>query len=277
MRAPAPRLVLRVTSRLSPRLAPTSRRFTAAPRRLRAAGAACLAACLVLATSLAEAAPPPVERLKLPPGFHAEVFAADVANAREMAWSPRGILYVGSTEGSVHALTVRDGRVVARHVVASGLEMPVGVAWRDGALYISAVSRILRLDGIDERLDQPPKPVVVTDALPSERQHGWKFIAFGPDGKLYVPKGAPCNVCRRTGSRPLRDDRAHERRRQRLPALRARRAQYGRLRLAPRHARTLVHRQRPRHARRRRPRRRTEPRCRAPASTSAFPIATAAT
>ncbi|MBA1362044.1 PQQ-dependent sugar dehydrogenase [Burkholderia gladioli] len=195
MRAPAPRLVPRVTSRLSPRLAPTSRRFAAAPRRLRAAGAACLAACLVLATSLAEAAPPLVERLKLPPGFHAEVFAADVANAREMVWSPRGILYVGSTEGSVHALTVRDGRVVARHVVASGLEMPVGVAWRDGALYISAISRILRLDGVDERLDQPPKPVVVTDKLPSERQHGWKFIAFGPDGKLYVPVGAPCNIC----------------------------------------------------------------------------------
>ncbi len=140
-------------------------------------------------------AAPPVERLVVPPGFRVSVFADGIANAREMAWSPRGILYVGSTEGSVHALTVRDGRVVARHVVASGLEMPVGVAWRDGALYISAVSRILRLDGIDDKLDTPPRLALVTDRLPTDRQHGWKFIAFGPDGKLYVPTGAPCNIC----------------------------------------------------------------------------------
>ena len=90
---------------------------------------------------------------------------------------------------------LRDGKLVRRHVIASGLEMPVGVAWHDGALYVSAVSSILRFDAIDSRLDDPPKPVVVTDALPAERHHGWKFIAFGPDGKLYVPQGAPCNVC----------------------------------------------------------------------------------
>ncbi|WP_246797088.1 PQQ-dependent sugar dehydrogenase [Burkholderia perseverans] len=171
-----------------------SRRSLAAVRRcLRATGAA----CLVLATAIAADghAAPPVERLGVPPGFHVELFAADVPTAREMAWSPRGILYVGSTDGAVHALTVERGRVTGRHVVAAGLEMPVGVAYRDGALYISAISRILRLDDIDAKLAAPPKPVVVTDALPSDRQHGWKFIAFGPDGKLYVPTGAPCNIC----------------------------------------------------------------------------------
>lgn len=175
----------------------TLRRSPAAARRLvrRLAlfGTTMLAASLAAPACLAAA--PPVDRLSVPPGFHVDVLAADVANAREMAWSPRGILYVGSTEGSVHALTLRDGRVVARHVVASGLEMPVGVAYRDGALYISAISRILRLDRIDDRLAAPPKPVVVTDRLPADRQHGWKFIAFGPDGKLYVPVGAPCNIC----------------------------------------------------------------------------------
>ncbi|WLE58473.1 sorbosone dehydrogenase family protein [Burkholderia plantarii] len=170
-----------------------SRRSLAAVRRcLRATGAA----CLVLATAIADSdAAPPVERLGVPPGFHVELFAADVPTAREMAWSPRGILYVGSTDGAVHALTVERGRVTGRHVVASGLEMPVGVAYRDGALYISAISRILRLDDIDAKLAAPPKPVVVIDSLPSDRQHGWKFIAFGPDGKLYVPTGAPCNIC----------------------------------------------------------------------------------
>ena len=71
----------------------------------------------------------------------------------------------------------------------------VRMAWRDSSLYVSAVSRIVRLDGIDKRLDNPPEPVVVNDKLPTETHHGWKFIAFGPDGKLYVPVGAPCNIC----------------------------------------------------------------------------------
>lgn len=149
---------------------------------------------LLLCAPLAQAAAP-IERIKLPPGFHIEVLSDDVPAARELALSPKGILYVGSMEGRVYALELRDGKLVKRHVVASGLNMPVGVAWRDGALYISAVSSIVRLDAIDSRLDNPPKPVVVTDQLPGERHHGWKFIAFGPDGKLYVPQGAPCNVC----------------------------------------------------------------------------------
>jgi glucose/arabinose dehydrogenase len=90
-----------------------------------------------------------------------------------------------------------DGRYRARRVVviASGLDMPVGVAWRQGNLYVSAVDRILRLDRIGERLDNPPAPVVVRGDLPREKHHGWKFIAFGPDDRLYVPVGAPCNIC----------------------------------------------------------------------------------
>ncbi len=149
---------------------------------------------IVFGAPLAHAAPP-IERIKLPPGFHIEVLSDDVSAAREMTLSPKGILYVGSMEGRVYALELRDGKLVKRHVVASGLNMPVGVAWRDGALYVSAVSSIVRLDAIDTHLDDPPKPAVVTDQLPDERHHGWKFIAFGPDGKLYVPQGAPCNVC----------------------------------------------------------------------------------
>lgn len=149
---------------------------------------------IVFGATLAHAAPP-IERIKLPPGFHIEILSDDVPAAREMALSPKGTLYVGSMEGRVYALELRDGKAMKRHVVASGLNMPVGVAWRDGALYISAVSSIVRLDAIDTHLDDPPKPAVVTDQLPSERHHGWKFIAFDPDGKLYVPQGAPCNVC----------------------------------------------------------------------------------
>jgi glucose/arabinose dehydrogenase len=71
------------------------------------------------------------------------------------------------------------------------------VAWRAGSLYVSGVSRIVALDGVGSRLAQPPAPRVVTEGFPQERHHGWKFIAFGPDGWLYVPVGAPCNVCNR--------------------------------------------------------------------------------
>lgn len=153
------------------------------------------ATLLLAATTLPALAALPIERIKLPPGFHIEVLSDALPSARGMALSPKGILYIGSLDGHVYALELRDGHVTARHVITSGLETPAGVAWRDGALYVSAVSKILRFDAIDAHLNDPPKPAVVTDTLPTETHHGWKFIAFGPDGKLYVPQGAPCNVC----------------------------------------------------------------------------------
>ena len=82
-------------------------------------------------------------------------------------------------------------------LIAENLELPSGLTYRDGSLYVAAVSRILRYDEIDSQMENPPEPVVVVDDLPTERHHGWKFIDFGPDGKLYVPVGAPCNVCER--------------------------------------------------------------------------------
>lgn len=137
----------------------------------------------------------PVERIKLPPGFQIAVLSDAVPTARAMALSPKGILYIGSLDGHVYALELQNGRATARHIIASGLENPAGLAWRDGSLYVSAVSKILRFDAIDSHLNDPPKPAIVIGTLPMETHHGWKFIAFGPDGKLYVPQGAPCNVC----------------------------------------------------------------------------------
>ncbi|MEW9580819.1 sorbosone dehydrogenase family protein [Paraburkholderia sp. DGU8] len=153
------------------------------------------AAVLLAGEALSAVAALPIERIKLPTGFHIEVLSDAVPSAREMTLSPNDILYVGSIDGHVYALELQNGRATRRHVIASGLESPAGVAWRDGALYVSAVSKILRFHAIDTHLNDPPKPAVVIDTLPSETQHGWKFIAFGPDGKLYVPQGAPCNVC----------------------------------------------------------------------------------
>jgi len=141
----------------------------------------------------------PLDRLELPDGFSVSVFSAEVPGARSMTLSPSGTLFVGTRDnpGRVYALVDADGdgRAERVHVVDERLDMPNGVAFRDGALYVAEVSRILRYDGIEERLADPPQPVVVTADYPSDRHHGWKFIAFGPDGWLYVPVGAPCNVC----------------------------------------------------------------------------------
>jgi glucose/arabinose dehydrogenase len=162
---------------------------------LRSRGLRAGAAVLLAATALPALAALPVDRIKLPPGFHIAVLSDAVPSARAMALSPKGILYIGSLDGHVYALELQNGRVTARHVIASGLETPAGVAWHDGALYVSEVSKIARFDAIDTHLNDPSKPAVVIDTLPTETHHGWKFIAFGPDGKLYVPQGAPCNVC----------------------------------------------------------------------------------
>ncbi|HEX3526071.1 MAG TPA: sorbosone dehydrogenase family protein [Thermoanaerobaculia bacterium] len=140
----------------------------------------------------------PLNLIHLPPGFKIDVYADDLPNARQMALSPQGILYVGSLgAGKVYAVvdSDKDGRADKIYTVASGLKLPSGLAWRDGALYIGAVSKIVRLPGIDARLANPPAPETVSEAFPKDEHHGWKFLGFGPDGKLYVPVGAPCNLC----------------------------------------------------------------------------------
>lgn len=142
--------------------------------------------------------PLPLDAVRLPPGFRIAVYAHPVRDARSLALGERGTVFVGTREaGAVYALVDRDGDKRADEVLtlARGLDMPNGVAFRQGALYVAEVGRILRFDGIESRLRNPPPPAVVRDDLPREHHHGWKFIAFGPDGLLYVPVGAPCNIC----------------------------------------------------------------------------------
>ena len=140
----------------------------------------------------------PLSSIKLPEGFKIDIYAENVKNARSMCLSPNGTLFVGTRDkGDVYALKDTDGdfRVDKMYTLATGLNMPNGVALRDGDLYIAEVSRILKLENIEQSLANPPQPVVVYDQYPTEKHHGWKYIAFGPDGKLYVPVGAPCNIC----------------------------------------------------------------------------------
>ncbi|WP_394839866.1 PQQ-dependent sugar dehydrogenase [Pendulispora rubella] len=145
------------------------------------------------------AEPGDLRNIKVPAGFSIAFYARGVAGARSLALSPSGTVFVGTRGKSVYALVDRDkdGRAEATHVIANDLDTPNGVAFKDGALYVAEVHRVLRYDGIEARLAHPPAPVVVTDKLPKDEHHGWKWIAFGPDGKLYVPVGAPCNLCER--------------------------------------------------------------------------------
>lgn len=139
----------------------------------------------------------PLEKIKLPAGFKIEVFA-EVDNARSMVMSPSGVLYIGNRNGDkVYAVKDTDGDFKAdkKWTIASGLNMPNGVAFKDGDLYVAEVSRILKYSGIESKLANPPAPEIINDKYPTETHHGWKYIAFGPDGKLYVPVGAPCNIC----------------------------------------------------------------------------------
>jgi glucose/arabinose dehydrogenase len=153
---------------------------------------------LVLACAAAPAAAQSalaLDRISLPPGFKIEILAR-LDNPREMALGSEGTLFAGSARaGNVYAITLRPGAPARVTTVASGLQTPMGVAFRGGALYVSATDRILRFDDIEQRLDAPPKPVLVNNSFPNSGGHGGKFIAFGPDGKLYVPSGAPCNIC----------------------------------------------------------------------------------
>jgi glucose/arabinose dehydrogenase len=139
----------------------------------------------------------PLDQIKLPSGFKISVFA-EVENARSMAISPAGIIYVGNrSEDKVYAIQDTDGDFKAdkKWVLASGLNQPNGVAFKDGDLYIAEISRITKIENVESKLASPGKPVVVNDKFPKDEHHGWKYIAFGPDGKLYVPVGAPCNIC----------------------------------------------------------------------------------
>ncbi|MGE5316123.1 MAG: PQQ-dependent sugar dehydrogenase [Acidobacteriota bacterium] len=139
----------------------------------------------------------PLEKITLPPGFSISIYA-HVPNARSMTLGAKGTVFVGTRgDDRVFAVVDADRNGSADRVVeiASDLDAPNGVAFRNGALYVAEYSRILRFDRIEENLAHPPKPVVINDSYPKDKSHGWKFIAFGPDGKLYVPVGAPCNIC----------------------------------------------------------------------------------
>jgi glucose/arabinose dehydrogenase len=154
------------------------------------------------AAKLAPVAPPPIAaavdklplaKLKVPAGFNIEVYAAGMANARSLAVGDKGTVFVGSRlVGNVYAIINKDGKRTVK-VLASGLYRPNGVAFKNGTLYIAELSKVSKIDNVEDNLDNPPKLTMIYDKLPKDEAHGWKFIAVGPDNKLYVPVGQPGN------------------------------------------------------------------------------------
>lgn len=139
-----------------------------------------------------------LEAIRLPPGFHIAVFAEGLTGARAMSEGEDGAVYVGSARaGTVYAVrdTNGDGRADQVRTVASGLNGPNGVAVLKGDLYVAEISRILRYRDIAAHHESLSKPEIVYAGYPGETHHGWKYLRVGPDGKLYVPVGAPCNIC----------------------------------------------------------------------------------
>lgn len=162
------------------------------------AGLACALAATVLVSGQS-VSPVPIDKLKLPAGFKIAVYADNVRSARGMALGDKGTVFVGSmTARTVYALVDANHDNVIQpneiKTIATGLTQPTGVAFHAGALYVAAATKVVRFDAIEDHLDTPPAPITVIDGLPSQ-YHSWKFMAFGPDGLMYVSDGSPCNVC----------------------------------------------------------------------------------
>jgi len=175
-------------------------------RRIAGVCTGVIAAALILFAFVFMGAPVPVQDtdngtlafISLPENFRAGIFADAVPGARSLTVGDQGTVFVGTRDmGNVYALKDTDGDGIAdrRWTIARGLFMPNGVAFRNGSLYVAEVNRILRFDDIEHHPDNPPAPVTVFTSLPSDTGHGWKFIRFGPDGRLYIPIGMPCNIC----------------------------------------------------------------------------------
>ncbi|MGZ5304188.1 MAG: PQQ-dependent sugar dehydrogenase, partial [Bacteroidia bacterium] len=139
----------------------------------------------------------PIHKIKLPEGFKISVYAEGIDGARSMVLGVNGTLFIGTRGSNVYAVSDenKDGYAEKIYTIADGLNSPNGVAFRNGSLYVAEIDKVWRYDNIEANLGNVPKPVLVSDKFPSDKHHGWKYIAFGPDDKLYVPVGAPCNIC----------------------------------------------------------------------------------
>lgn len=137
-----------------------------------------------------------LDDILLPDGFSIEIYSDEVPNARSLAIGDKGTIFVSTRrDGRVYAVVPQDSGKPLVITIASELSMPNGIAFRNGDLFVAETTRVIRYADIENQLDNIPEPSVYIHSLPGEAYHGWRYIAFGPDNKLYVSIGAPCNVC----------------------------------------------------------------------------------
>ncbi|MDG2107796.1 MAG: PQQ-dependent sugar dehydrogenase [Woeseiaceae bacterium] len=151
-----------------------------------------ISACAISITTFA------IEDIVLPPGFLIEEFA-DVPNARSLTLGNNGTVFASNRSGDSVFAVIPDGDFTRTITLDDGLHTPNGIAFHQGDLYVAEIDRIYRYDNIESNLDNVPDPVLLDIDLPSEKWHGWRYIGFGPDNKLYISVGAPCNICEEPG------------------------------------------------------------------------------
>jgi len=135
-----------------------------------------------------------LKSVKLPPGFKIEVYASGLPEARQMAWGDNGTLFVGSYNATnVYAVTDEGGKKTVKTIL-KGLNMPTGLAFQNGALYVIAIDKLLRYDNAEANLDHMPKPTVAYDDMPPYVAHGWKYLVTDKNGEMYIPFGPPFNI-----------------------------------------------------------------------------------
>ena len=139
----------------------------------------------------------PLQHPQVPPDFKIEVWAHGFPGGRMMTRGEKGTIFMGTRNiGRVYAIMEKNGTRTAK-IVIDKLVQPNGVLFHNGSLYVAAINQVLRFDNIEGTLDNLPQPVDMTEAfqLPPEVHHNWKFLAYGPDKKIYIPVGSPCNLC----------------------------------------------------------------------------------
>lgn len=139
-----------------------------------------------------------LEDIELPSGFVIEEYAS-VPNARSLALGANGTVFASNRSGKAVYAVVADHNGTRTIKLLDGLKTPNGIAFHAGDLYVAEIDRVTRYDNIESRLDDVPDAVILDIELPSKRHHGWRYIGFGPDDKLYISIGAPCNVCKEYG------------------------------------------------------------------------------
>jgi glucose/arabinose dehydrogenase len=124
-----------------------------------------------------------------------ELWAHGMPGVRMMARGSQGTIWAGSRIiGRVYEIKDKGG-VRQHRILAEKLVQPNGVAFQGGNLYVMAINRVFRYDGIEDNPNVKPVELTAQFKLPPDVHHNWKFIAFGPDSRLYVQVGSPCNIC----------------------------------------------------------------------------------